>query len=207
MNLYDQIADVVEMPHGWCSLTKAQTLASLVIGTRPDTIVEIGVWSGRSLLPMALACRELGHGTVIGIDPYEPSASAEGQSAENAAWWSNATAHQEMHDYFLDQVNKRGLQNVVQLIRKRSDDVTPPYDIGLLSLDGNHGPQALVDTTRFAPFVRNGGFIVLDDMHWDGGSVGEAAKWLENHGCRELFRVVKQTETSNDDWAVFQRIR
>ena len=203
MNLYDQIAEVCASPHGWCTEIKARTLASLVIGTRPDVIVEIGVWSGKSLLPMALACRELGHGMVIGIDPYEPAASIEGQAPANVEWWSSVANHDAMHAYFLEEVTRLGLQNVTRLIRKRSDDVTPPDNIGLLSLDGNHGPQALADAMRFGPFIRPGGFIVLDDLHWDGGAVSAAARWLDQHGFTELFRVT----TPPNDWGVFQRLR
>lgn len=206
MNLYDNIAEVCTDPRGWCSLVKAQTLASLVIGTRPDIIVEIGVWSGKSLLPMALACKEVGHGMVIGIDPYEAAASAEGQSQANAEWWSNAQAHQEMHDFFMAEVNRLGLQNVVRLIRHRSGVVEPPANIGLLHSDGNHGRQAVSDVKRFSPAVRLGGFVVLDDLHWDGGAVSDAADWLIFNGFHELFRVVTPPPDHND-WAVFQRIR
>lgn len=203
MNLYDQIAEACASPHGWCTELKARTLASLVIGTRPSTVVEIGVWSGKSLLPMALACRENNFGYVIGIDPYEPTASVEGQTGANKEWWASVANHQAIHDYFLAQVEHFGVGKYVRLIRNKSDDVLPPMGIGLLNIDGNHGPQALVDTTRFAPFVALGRFVVLDDLHWEGGAVSESADWLINHGFTELFRVT----TPPDDWAVFQRTK
>ena len=202
MNLHDQIAGVCALPHGWCTEIKAQTLAALVIGTRPETIVEIGIWSGKSLLPMALACQEIGHGRVIGIDPYEPQASAEGQNDENAIWWTTAADHQAMLEYFLNQVQQRGLQNIISLIRKRSDDVTPPENIGLLHVDGNHGAQAIRDVQRFAPSVRDGGFIVLDDLTWEGGAVLKSIDSLINAGCTELFRI----QTPPNDWGVFQKL-
>lgn len=202
MNLYDKIAEVCASPHGWCTFRKAETLAGLVVGTRPDTIVEIGVWSGKSLLPMALACREIGRGLVIGIDPYEPAASVEGQGGQNKEWWSTQP-HQEMHDMFLAEVHRLGLQNVTRLIRDRSDNVLPPQNIGLLNLDGNHGPQALRDAKRFAPEIKPGGFIVLDDLHWDGGAVSAAAQWLQASGFSELF----SEQTPPNDWAVFQKLQ
>ncbi len=150
---------------------------------------------------MALACREIGHGMVIGIDPYEPAASIEGQGPANVAWWGSVENHEAMHTYFLDQVTRLGLQNVTRLIRKRSDDVMPPENIGILHADGNHGPQAAKDVKHFAPSVKLGGFVVLDDLHWDGGAVSDAADWLTFHGFRELFRET----TPPNDWAVFQR--
>jgi predicted O-methyltransferase YrrM len=74
--LFEKIDDLFErqLP-GWCTKEKAYTLASLVIGTRPAVIVEVGVFGGRSFLPMALALKELGKGMAIGIDPWSPAAS------------------------------------------------------------------------------------------------------------------------------------
>src|SRR5271155_2865720 len=42
---------------GWCSDLKATTLVDLVLKVRPQVIVEIGVWGGKSLVPMACALK------------------------------------------------------------------------------------------------------------------------------------------------------
>ena len=41
----------------------------MVLALRPAVVVEIGVWRGSSLLPMALALKELGRGQIVGVDP------------------------------------------------------------------------------------------------------------------------------------------
>jgi hypothetical protein len=202
-NLFDQLKSVTDLPHGWTSPEKAKTLAGIILATRPKVILEIGTWSGRGIISCALACKEVGRGVCYGIDPYEAAASAEGQTGENLQWWSTRD-HDFMHGYFQDQL-KAFLVPEVKLLRKRSDDVSPNEfdEIGLLVLDGNHGPQALRDIQRFAPRIPVGGFAVLDDLHWDGGAVTASVDYLLKNGFMEHFRVQKPS----DDWAVFQRVR
>ena len=67
MNLFSQI-EALPMIGDWCPLDKAKTLAAMVLALRPAVVVEIGVWRGSSLLPMALALKELGRGQIVGVD-------------------------------------------------------------------------------------------------------------------------------------------
>ena len=62
---------------GWCSIEKAYALASAIIALRPGVVVEIGIWAGRSLIPMALALKKVGAGKIIGIDPWRAEESAK----------------------------------------------------------------------------------------------------------------------------------
>ena len=73
---------------GWCSTDKAKAMASLIVKYKPETIVEIGVFGGRSLIPMAMACRHNGTGRVYGIDPYDRDAAADSLPPKDAEWWS-----------------------------------------------------------------------------------------------------------------------
>ena len=78
-NLFDDIEQVdSKLGHGWCTLDKMNVLASLIVSTRPQVVVELGVWAGRSLIPMALALRYNKVGKAIAIDPWDSKASAEG---------------------------------------------------------------------------------------------------------------------------------
>jgi hypothetical protein len=205
-NLFDELQRVTDLPHGWTSYEKAKTLAGIILAKRPSVVVEIGVWSGRGLISCALACREVGYGKCFGIDPYEAAASVDGQTGENKAWWGTRN-HDEMFHYCNAMIDEFEVKDIATVMRMRSDDVIPEREftnsIGLLSVDGNHGPQALRDVQRFTPHVRVGGFVVLDDLHWDGGAVGASVEWLLSNGFIEHFRVQKP----GDDWAVFQRVR
>jgi len=174
-------------PLGWCPDSKAHALAAIVLSLRPATTVEIGVFGGRSFLPMAMAHKALDHGLAIGIDPWDPSASVEGQvDPANVRWWSGLN-HDMVYAHFVQHLRRLGLEKVTQILRFRSDEICVPEDIGLLHIDGNHGEQAYLDALRFAPNVRPGGFCVLDDLHWTGGAVGRAAGWLGENGFEYLY--------------------
>jgi predicted O-methyltransferase YrrM len=50
---------------GWCTKAKASVLMDIILKTKAETIVEIGVWGGKSLIPMACALRANGKGQSI----------------------------------------------------------------------------------------------------------------------------------------------
>jgi len=192
--IHDSIAD-----GDWCTTDKALTLASIVIATRPKVVVEIGVWTGASLIPMALAAKSLGSWIdcmtqrssrckVVAIDPWDPAASVEGQIEVNAKWWGSAP-HEWALGELVQKLERYELKEIVEIVRMRSDVAPPPANIGLLHVDGNHGDQAVADVMRFAPNVRGGGIVVLDDFNWDGGAVKRAGQTLEDIGFRALYEI------------------
>jgi predicted O-methyltransferase YrrM len=161
-----------------CSAEKASTLGALVIGLRPKTVVEIGVWMGSSFLPMALAMRSYGvPGThvCVAIDPWDPAASVEGQrNPKNVAWWGRVS-HDKAHETFVQRVHELGLEPIVSVQRCRSEQADVPGRIDMLHIDGNHGEQAIGDVIRFAPNVPIGGIVVMDDIKWEAAERGTTA--------------------------------
>lgn len=182
------IEDVLPQMYGWCSITKGQVLAAAVFALRPEVIVEIGVFGGKSLFPMALAAKAIGRSTVWAIDPWEKAASIEGQSADNKYWWGTVDHEKIMLD-FLRHVREHGLESTVKVCRAKSDNVEPPEGIGLLHIDGNHGEQALKDAQRFGPNVKVGGLCFCDDVNWIGGAVGRAVSALQQMGFTQLYSL------------------
>ena len=176
------------LPEGgqWCSLEKAQTLAALIVGLRPRTVVEIGVWMGGSLVPMLLALKYNRAGRAIAIDPWSPDASRAGEAPENAQWWGSID-HELALRTFADRLAKHDVASYCEVWRQRSDDATPPAPIDLLHVDGNHSDQAVRDVLRFAPGVRGGGILVLDDVGWIGGHVSRALEHARSLGFTELY--------------------
>lgn len=200
--LFEKIETITPKLGDWCSVEKATTLASLVIGIRPKVIVEIGVWLGGSFLPMALALKYIGSGKIIGIDPWSAKHSIQGQEGANKDWWSKAP-HEEIYQAFQANITLMQLEKFIEIKRVVSDDYNPQFGINLLSLDGNHGEQAIKDVSRYAPNIAPGGVIVVDDLHWDGKSVERAVGLLPDMGFIELYRIDNQKES----WAVFQRCK
>lgn len=208
--LFTQLEEISKLPHGWCGIEKSATLASIILATRPRWVIECGVFSGSSLIPMALACKEVGHGKVIGIDPYSPEASAEGQSQINADWWKSVD-HEMILGLAMERIETYAVRNTAELVRCKSDDyeLSPAIledGLGAAHIDGNHSFQALRDVNHFATHVVVGGFVVLDDIHWEGGGTEAARKRLIELGFVELFRVVQSTPEVANDWCVMQRI-
>lgn len=198
MNLFFQIESIMPDLHGWCSPEKAQTLAAMVVAMRPMMVVEIGVWTGASFIPMALALKQTGSGIIMGIDPWQARASVEGQTnPSDARFWSNAAMHEHEFTRFMANLDKYGVQEVSRIARKRSNEVVPP-SMEILHIDGNHGPQAVTDVQRYAPMVKQGGLCIMDDLGWSGGYVGEAVKALLKMGYRELYKL--------GTGAVYQRV-
>lgn len=182
MNLNDQILKSIEGIDGWCEPGKALTLAHYVIAIRAQLIVEIGVWGGRSLFPMAIAARSQGPARILAIDPWKASESVLGQYDADKAWWDNQQQHDLVYSRFIANLHRMELSNIVTVLKQSSNETMPPERIDLLHLDGNHGEQAYTDITRFSPPVRKGGIVVLDDLNWTGGAVGRAAGWLTSNG-------------------------
>jgi predicted O-methyltransferase YrrM len=206
MNLETRIEKALEcIQHGWCSPSKAKTLAAAVKALRPATVVEIGTYAGRSFVPMALALQEIGKGKAIGIDPYDAEVSASTEVGANKAWWG-AVDHTEIEAQFRVVVTALELDPFVDIMKARSDDVQPPDGIGLLHVDGAHTEQALRDVQRFAQNVDIGGLVCLDDILWDSGMVNQAAMHLLTLGFVELYRVVGMEGTWYNNWAMFSRI-
>lgn len=203
-NLFQRISELLPALHGWCSESKAHTLAAAVLALRPETTVEIGIYGGRSFLPMALAHKEIGRGMIIGIDPWHPHESAKGQinESDHKFWSENLppgqhASHDRVMNHFLQKLHELGVQNCVNIIRLPSDAVEPPTKIDLLHLDGNHSDQAVRDVERFAPKCRVGALMFVDDIHWSGGGVARAVEKLKATGWAFLYAL--------DTGAVFQR--
>lgn len=199
MELFKTIDKSVAVCPGWCTPEKARTIALLILGLKPSVSVEIGVFGGRSAIPIALAHKYLNHGEVICIDPWDNKAASSGYDKENSAWWK-AVDMDEIYKSFMINVVKFETTKFMNIQRVPSDAFNPPENIGFLHVDGQHTDQAIRDVQRFASKVYPGGIVVMDDIHWENEGrreVGMAAEWLRFNGFTELFAL--------GTGAVFQR--
>lgn len=186
--LFRQIEGLLKtVPDGWCDVPKAITLAAYTTALKADTILEIGVFGGRSAFPMMEACKHKDSGLVICVDPWSIPASVEGQVAKvDTDWWGTVN-HELVYQRFVSNVVRLRLEKFCEIHRMKSCDFAPPKrPIDIAHIDGNHGPDAVLDTRKYAPLVRSEGLVVLDDLNWNGGHVGMAAEWLTNNGFIHL---------------------
>lgn len=181
----------------WCSLDKAQALASIVVAIRPRILCEVGVWMGGSLVPMLMALRTLEqieqatHGIstkrrAIAIDAWSNEASVVGQSNDDLRWWGGVD-HEAALFSFMARLEKHGLGALCDVIRAPSDRANVDRTIDLLHIDGNHAEQAVRDVMKFGSKVTPGGIMVLDDLDWKGGHVETARDHAVNMGFRALY--------------------
>lgn len=183
---------------GWCPEDKASFMMDLVFNHRPEVIVEIGVWGGKSLIPMAEALKYNKRGIVYGIDPWKSEDSVVGQEGVNYDWWK-AVDHVHVMEKFIARLNKYQLNDYVKVIRTTSEDAEPIDRIDLIHIDGNHSEEtSILDVQKWVPLVRNGGFIIFDDLNW--ATTAEAVRWLDLH-CHRVT-----TFHGDNVWGVWLKV-
>jgi predicted O-methyltransferase YrrM len=209
-----EIADVNEclntLPGGWCPVAKQHVLAHLVVANACQRAVEIGVFQGGSLFPMAAAMRITG-GLVIGIDPYSSEAAEERDNREAVesligANWHRSIHWDELHSNVAQELGRRNLNSHARLVRMRSSDAAHEIQPGidLLHIDGNHDFAAVADDLlAYLPKVRPGGFLVLDDTNWD--TVWRHADALAQR--LPIWYQAVQQPGSRPSWIVFRQVQ
>lgn len=198
--LFDQIDKTQErIQDGWCSKDKAYQLAAIILALRPALTVEIGVYAGKSFIPMALAHQAIKFGRIIGIDPYSNAAAVEGYTGDHKEWWGKTVNLEAILSAFMAHVQYFQVEEYCMLHRVKSDDFEVPAEVSLLHIDGQHSDQAIRDVQRYAPAVRSGGIVVMDDLGWPGGGVGRAVETLLGLGFEKLYDL--------DGGAVYQKTK
>ncbi len=74
-----------------------------------------------------------------------------------------------MYQSLLDLLERHELSAMSQVLRMTSNDAVNIIEAGidLLHIDGNHDfDRVMDDLVSYVPKLRNGGFLVLDDINW-----------------------------------------
>lgn len=197
-NLFETIIRTNPKLEGWCDVQKAITLASIVLAIRPEVSLEIGVFGGRSFLPIALAHKAIGRGVAVGVDAWDKNVGIREQTTpEDKKWWSELDM-EKIRTGFMALIPEYGLENFTRIVRTQSSTFTSPTNIGLLHIDGAHSDTAINDVINFAPHVVVGGICVMDDIGMFGNHVTRAAQRLQQMRFKQLYAL--------GTGAVFQRI-
>lgn len=185
---------------GWTTQEKAEVLAGLILDHKPQVLVEVGVFGGRSVFAMAFALRENGMGTVTGIDPWSLDAVLEGEIGdENRKWWTENVNLQTIYEGFVRGVLEFQLLKQIRWVREKgvvACKMFPDKSIDLLHLDANHSEEASCgEVDHWHKKVKPGGFLVADDVDWT--TVAKSLKKIRDLGYKPV------TETKQ--FAVFQK--
>ncbi len=193
----DKVFKAMKKLEGWCSETKASILMDIILERRPQIVVEIGVFGGKSLVPMAFAVQRNGYGVVYGVDPWTEDASEQGMEGANKDWWGSIN-HNKILRGLQDRIAEFGLGDTIELLRYTSIECPEIYNIDILHIDGNHSEEAsFIDVTKWVPLVKSGGIVIFDDLDW--ASTNKATAWLDAN-------CVRLQEVKGDNvWAIWMK--
>ncbi len=177
-DLKKNVCDVIPTLYGWCSKEKAVQFIDLVLQVKPDICVEIGVFGGRSIFPVASALKFIDQGIVIAIDPWDKEEIIRYfdpvKDKAHIDWWSKVNMEHVYYSY-LGMLSQYQLEDYAITLRIPSQLACSVIDtIDILYIDGNHDEEASMNDVRmYLPKVRSGGYIWLNDSLWNAmqGSV------------------------------------
>ena len=180
-----QAFEFMNQLEGWCSQHKASVLMDLVLQEKLEVVVEIGVFGGKSLIPMACALKANGKGKIFGIDPWDSHASIQGAINEaNKSWWEELD-HQMILRGLTKKIHQFALTDQIELIQSTSEAAPLIQGIQMLHVDGNHSDEtSYLDVTKWVPLMKSGGWIIFDDIDWyENGmnTTSRAIEWLNNN--------------------------
>jgi len=198
------LADVLAL-EGWCSPQKAVLLYSLVREYKPAKVVEIGIYGGRSIVPIAAALKDNGAGEVWGIETWSGSAATSYRTGiANDFWWMNIDFTKIKGD-FLEFVLRHRLHDTIRVVEAPSDRCGGLFDrIDMLHIDGNHSMYgAAQDVVNFVSKVPSGGIVVYDDINWPSTAAGLE---ILRDTCRLLHVVTAFGSDTEPGCAAFVKV-
>ncbi|NQU26446.1 MAG: class I SAM-dependent methyltransferase [Candidatus Nealsonbacteria bacterium] len=189
---------------GWCDRAKAGWLMAAVAQLaeqNPDFVgLEIGVFGGRSLAPVAAALGKHGQALLVGVDAWSAPVAINGlDGAEHVRFWGQQGMLDDAFGRCRQFVERHGLSRSCLLLPVTSTRAAELIAgaIDYLHIDGSHGNGAAHDATLWVPRVRPGGLIVVDDT--------DGQRWP---GVQEAVAVVRQSsELVHDggDWQAWRK--
>lgn len=156
---------------GWCSPEKALLMMDIIKENKCKCCIEVGVFSGMSLFPIAKALQYNGSGKVSAIDAWDPLEAIKGFSSSNSnyAWWSQLDFIY-LFRQTLTLISKNKLNKFCSIIKQSSQNAASLFaddTIDFIHLDGNHNEEfAFQDVINYFPKVKDGGYILLNDPNW-----------------------------------------
>jgi hypothetical protein len=183
--------------HGWTTADKGVRLAELVVAAQARLSVELGVFGGRGTISLAIGHEALDDGYVAAVDPWEKTASLEGENApENDEWWAKLD-HEAIYQSFLKALADARVGALCRVMRCRSDVAVEAFEdcsIAVLHQDSNHSEQvSSSEVELWTPKLRRGGFWIADDTDWattqkaQGLLVAKGFAVVEDHANWKVF--------------------
>jgi len=165
---------------GWCDPGKAQKLYELVTDNSIDSIIDVGVFEGKSTFALAFACRKRGRGKVYAVDSWSLDCCSEGLGESDLKFWTELDIAGFMLQFFRKALEFDLLRWIYPIrLNSRLASLALP-EAGLIHLDANHSEYpSTSDVICWLPKLKSGGFLVMDDTHL--ASVGTSLKLAQEY--------------------------
>jgi hypothetical protein len=189
----------------WCSAEKVRLMMDVVCLTKPKLCVEIGAFSGASVLPVAVTLEYLGEGMVVAVDAWSNAVAIRNMAFDdpNRPWWS-AVDMEGVHDLFQRRLWEQASYNYWDEIRASSEEASAYFDeIDFLHLDGDYTEKgSLQDVHLYLPKVKQGGYILLSNLF-----IMVKGKAPKMKSFAELFDACEMVcEIDRDNVVLFRKI-
>lgn len=195
------INEIVENLPGWCTAEKAGILYDLVKNSDAQLVVELGVFGGRSLVPMALACKDKGSGKVIGIDSWRKDESLHGTNApENNEWWEKLDFN-SIYKIAKAAILTNGLLDYAELIKTSTQQYAghnSDESIDIIHQDSAHNVETITEELElWIPKLKTGGYWIADDTDWIEAKDGYkklpeyGLELVEDHHKWQIWKKIK----------------
>jgi hypothetical protein len=166
LDLKQQVLNYLE--NSWCSKEKATMIMDFLVLEQPQTCVEIGVFSGSSLLPIASALKYLNRGVVYAIDPWSNSEATKNMTDQdpNKQWWSTVDMS-AVSLSFQQMLKEWGLESYcITIPMPSANAINDIKTIDFLHLDGNYTEEGSCnDVKLYLPKVKKGGYILFSNLY------------------------------------------
>jgi len=138
--------------------------AAPVAAGRPEVMVEIGSFKGKSAVALATFAQQRGLPPLVSIDPHTAPSVTDPGLPETSSF-----------EAFTAALAAAGVSQQVEVHRQRSQEAAVGWQrpIGLLWIDGDHTWEgARSDFDLFSPFLVPGAFVALhDSLHFFEGPI------------------------------------
>lgn len=160
---------------GGSPVTKTFLISYLIQDQALKHFVEIGIYRGRSLFPLAYSIF-LNGGQSVGVDPYKigdaREKDVEKELGEQIDTFLDGLDFNNIYRDILEYREQCGYGESIEIVRQNSNDYfsslskdNPRFDIA--HIDGNHDTRFVhQDYTNCYATMADGGFIVFDDIDW-----------------------------------------
>jgi predicted O-methyltransferase YrrM len=152
----------------WVSAAKIDLIMDLIYMTKPEVCVEIGVYRGSSILPIATALKYNQSGKVIAIDAWSNDVATQylDWKDPNRSGWASVDMNW-LYSTSMQRLESRNLKGYCTVLRTSSQDAVQQVDeIDFLHIDGDHSQVgSLEDVNLYLPKVKSGGFILYSNLY------------------------------------------